>query len=148
MRGFTWTERPSPRDIRAPAGGDLWCLRNVFCQLMGWPHGSEDWQAFIEAPEGKDTYRLIDHLGLERFDPLCHQSELEVRLDHPGVLLFDLSIPSPVGHMGHMIYEPHLRDCRGLPPEYASYRPELVNVIIDTRQYPHHPHRQGCGSRW
>lgn len=141
MQGFVWSERPPLPQIPRPPGGDLWCIRDAFCALMGWPPESEDWSAFIEAPDGPDMYRLIEHLGLEWFDPeyYPHLPEINARLDHPGILLYDLFIPTPAGirPIGHTMYEPHLRKPRWLPRRYAPYRPGLVNVIVDTRQSPH-----------
>jgi hypothetical protein len=66
---------------------------------MGWPPESEGWEAFIEAPRGRDMYRLVEHLGLEWFDPeyYTHQIEIAARLDYPGVLLYDIFIPAPTG---------------------------------------------------
>jgi hypothetical protein len=138
MRGFTWTTESS-LDIPAPPGGDLWCLRDTFCQLMEWPPGSEDWRAFIQAPGSQDVYRLIDHLGLTLFE--CHQPELAEHLAHPGVLVYLLTVPGMLSSrpMAHMVYEPDLRSCRGIPPQYAENRPQLIQVIVDTRRQPGSP---------
>ena len=139
MRGFKWTEEPGQPDVPVAPGGDLWCVRDAFCQLMGWPLHSEDWQAFIPGPQGGDTYRLAQHLGLEYFDPQQHLAEIIARQDHPGVMLYALQIPRPTGPqpMGHTIYAPHLRNWPGIPWEYAAYSPELFSVFIDTRQRPY-----------
>jgi hypothetical protein len=140
MRGFVWSERLPLPQVSQPPGGDLWCIRDAFCALMGWPPGSEGWEAFIEAPRGRDMYRLVEHLGLEWFDPeyYPHQAEIAARLDRPGVLLYDLFVPTPTGFqpMGHTMYEPHLRNPLWLSHRYAPYRPGLVNVVVDTRQPP------------
>lgn len=140
MEGFTWSAAtPMPRLL----SGDGWCVRDAFCQLLDWPVGSAEWLRFVENPEGPDIYRLIEHLGLEWYDPACppHWAELAARLDHPGIILYDLTYPDPfepegVGHRGHVLYQPHLRYPRPLSLRYQAFDPEVVNVIVDTRQAP------------
>jgi hypothetical protein len=104
---------------------------------MGWLPGSDDWHAFIEAPSGPDTERLIEHLGLEWYDldfeP--HQELLVSRLDHPGV--FGYQVTTPTGPMDHVVYEPHLRYPRGIQRSYAAYGPVPVYVVVDVHQPPH-----------
>ena len=138
MRGFAWTKPVLGPSVPVVPGGDLWCVRDAFCELMGWPPESEDWQAFIPAPEGADTLRLIDHLGLEHVDPRSGQSGTAVRLAHPGILFYGLTIPSTVGtqFLSHAVYEPDLRNYRDIPPEYASYEPVLFDAIIDAHKPP------------
>jgi hypothetical protein len=36
--------------------------------------------------------------------------------------------------MSHLVYEPDLRHCRGLPARYARFEPELFRVLVDVRQ--------------
>jgi hypothetical protein len=140
MSRFTWS--PITSQLR-PLPGDGWCVRDAFCQLLGWPVGSLEWTRFVEDPGGPDLYRLIDHLGLEWFDPAApqHQAALADRLDHPGIFLYGLTYPDPlaasgVGHRGHVTYQPHLRRPQPLPLRYQAFQPDLVNVIVDTRQPP------------
>jgi hypothetical protein len=61
-----------------------------------------------------------------------------VRLAHPGILFYGLTIPSTVGtqSLSHAVYEPDLRNYRGIPAEYASYKPVLFDAIIDARKPP------------
>ena len=135
MRHFKW----SPREI-APAHrllpGDLWCVRDAFCALMGWAQGSSEWNAFIEAPAPDDMDRLIVHLGLVWFDPdhEPHRAGLEAALDHPGVACYNLGRV----RMSHCLFQPHVRYPRDLPIEYRLIdpHPELFCIVIDTRQPP------------
>ncbi len=95
MAGFTWSP-PAPQLRLVP--GDGWCVRDALCQLFGWPIDSEEGLRFVENPEGADLYRLIEHLGLEWYDPAHqpHEEELATRLDHPGIVLYGLTyIPTP-----------------------------------------------------
>ncbi len=133
MEGFRWTpRRMDPTHTGLP--GDLWCVRDAFCALMGWAEGSADWNAFIEAPAPGDMDRLTDHLGLTWFDPDYgpHRAVREAALDHPGIACYNLQ-GWPVSHM---VYEPYLRHLRGLPAAYAVFEPELFRVLVDMRQPP------------
>lgn len=133
MRDFEW----SPREID-PAQrlipGDLWCVRDAFCALLGWKPGSDEWKRSIEAPTPDDMDRLIDHLGLVWFDPEYqpHWQLLQSQLDHPGISFFTLHSV----RMSHCMYQPHLRHLLGLPPQYASYPVEMYRIVVDTRQLP------------
>jgi hypothetical protein len=133
MAGFVWTPRQiSPEHRRVP--GDLWCLRDAFCELFGWPEGSDDWRAFIEAPQADDVPRLIEFLGLKEYDP---EYPLDARflsalLDHPGIAFYEI----PSLNIGHCIFEPHLRYMRGLDAAYRAYQPELFRVVPDSNQPP------------
>jgi hypothetical protein len=97
-------------------------------------------EGFIEAPHHDDMPRLIEQLGLESYDPEYHPhaERLAARLDHPGIVAYNLTFQGPAGewHRSHVIYEPDLHHPRGLPWVYARFRPELFNVIVDTRQPP------------
>lgn len=132
MAGFTWGPRTKPIPRGLP--GDLWCVRDAFCDLFHWPPGSAERDAFIELPEPEDVERLADHLGLEWFDPLFgpHVPELEKRLDHPGISWWLIHQEQ----MAHVVYEPNLRRMH-VPARYAKYRPDLYRVIVDVRQEPH-----------
>jgi hypothetical protein len=140
MADFVWSPTsPQPK----PLPGDCWCVRDAFCRLLDWPVGSAEWLSFVEDPVGLDVYRLIDHLGLEWYDPAApqHQAALAARLNHPGIWLLGLTYPDPlqpsrVGHRGHVVYQPHLRYPRPLPMEYQAFQPDLVNIIVDVRQRP------------
>lgn len=132
MAGFTWSASDASALEQLP--GNLWCVRDAFSALLGWPPGSPDWKAFIQAPAPGDMDRLIEHLGLEWFDPEYppHAEQLALRLDHPGIYCWNLhAVP-----IAHVIYEPHLRCPNGLPAQYAGLQPELFRVIVDVRQPP------------
>ena len=106
--------------------------------MFGWPAGSAEWHAFIEAPHTDDMPRLIEHLGLEEYDPEYgpHRLALEDRWDHPGVAVFQFrELPA-----AHVVYVGHIRSLMHewpLPVDYAPYGPYLLRVIVDTRQPPH-----------
>jgi hypothetical protein len=134
MKGFRWSHREiagMPRGLP----GNLWCVRDAFCALMGWVEGSADWNAFIEGPAPEDMDRLTAHLGLTWFDPDYgpHRAVREAALDHPGIACYKLE---PI-RLSHCAYEPHLRHLRGLPAAYAAFEPEFMRVIVDMRQPPH-----------
>jgi hypothetical protein len=138
MAGFEWLPRQLPTN---PLPGDAWCVRDAFCQLLGWSEGSVEWSRFIEARCLADMPRLIDELGLESYDPdyAPHAAELVKKLDHPGIVAYNLTYPDPLdpsgfGHVSHVMYEPDLRHLRGLPLGYQAFMPERFNVIVDTRQ--------------
>lgn len=85
MIGFIWSEREIDLDIRR-LPGDLFCVRDSFCALLGWNPGSNEWSRFIEAPDPHDMDRLIDHLGLAQFDPEYdpHWEVLQTLLESPS----------------------------------------------------------------
>jgi hypothetical protein len=118
-----------------PISSDGWYLRDAVCPLFGWPPGSREWNSFIEYPAAQDTDRLIEHLGLEWYDPKYqpHRTELARKLDHPGFLVYAFHSV----RMAHAVYEPHLRYPWGLPPQYTPFDPELYRVVVDVRQPPH-----------
>jgi hypothetical protein len=121
---------------RLPAR-DLYCLRDAICELFGWPPGSDEWNAFIEAPDPADMLPLFEHLGLESYDPLHapHRAELETLWDHPGIATFEFHSV----RAGHAVFVGHLRSLLyqwPLHPEYAKYGPEIVRVVVDRRQPP------------
>ena len=140
MAGFQWSERePGRQRLEVPVG-DLWCVRDAFCQLMDWSPGSLEWDSFIEEPDGPDVYDLAEHLGLTWRDPRApdHYQALLTELDHPAVFLWGLTIPtaSGPGKLGHTAFERHAAVPRGLPLVYSPYHPELVAVFVDTRRPP------------
>lgn len=141
MAGFEWTPRTIDSALRS-LPGDLWCVRDSFCSLLRWASRSEEWQRFIEAPDGPaDMERLIAHLGLVAYDPEYpdHVEPLRQALDHPGVVSYKFHRM----RMEHCMYQPHLRHMIPLPPQYlaADPNPELFQVIVDLRQVPH---RSAC----
>ena len=135
MRDFHWSLRGiDPMHQALP--GNLWCVRDAFCALMGWVEGSDEWNAFIEAPAPEDMDRLIEHLGLVWFDlgaaPVGARNEAAG--DHPGISCYNLRRLA----LSHLVYEPNLRHLRGLPVQYRLIDPdpELFGVIADLRQPP------------
>ncbi|MCL4413402.1 MAG: hypothetical protein M1522_01430 [Actinobacteria bacterium] len=137
MTGFVWSVRdvPLPRDNLR---GDYWCVRDAFCKLLGWSLGSDEWNAFIEAPSPKDMDPLIEHLGLVAFDPdRGHEpryADLLASLDHPGVAFYNLHRC----RISHCIFQPHVRHLRPLPPIYQLIDPypEFFRIVVDLRQPP------------
>ena len=134
MLGFIWTEKyidPAMRNIP----GDLWCVRDSYSALMGWPIGSENWGRFVESPTPEDMERLDEHLGLVVIDPIFaeHRKELLALLDHPGVAGYDFHGKKT----GHAQYQPHLRHFQRLPEEYNLFDPnsELMRIVVN----PHRP---------
>jgi hypothetical protein len=137
MLGFVWAPKTITPAMRA-LPGDLWCVRDAFCALMGWQPGSGEWRCFIEAQNGPaDMERLIDHLGLVSLDPEYpgHASLLQQALDHPGIASYKLHRVQ----LEHLQYQPHLRHFVPLPSQYllADPDPELFQIIVDLRQGPH-----------
>lgn len=135
MQGFSWSERMiDPAKRLLP--GDLWCVRDAFCQLMGWPPGSNEWHSFIEDPIPGDVERLVDHLGLCWVDPTFpdHRQTYLANLDHPGVAIYALHAVKE----SHAQFQPHIRCLRPLPAAYSVLdpNPELFRIIIDVRQPP------------
>jgi hypothetical protein len=101
---------------------------------MAWDEGTDDWDAFIEAPAREDMDRLTEHLGLVWFDPDYgpHQRALAASLDHPGISCYGLHRV----RLSHCMYQPHVRYLRPLPVEYWAFDPELFRIVIETRQTP------------
>lgn len=131
MVGFLWTPRVTPPALRG-LPGDLWCVRDAFSELMGWPPGSPEWGLFIEAPPPGDMDRLCDHLGLAWCDPDRQPEILDTFLDHPGIAVYAFHTE----RMSHVLYQPHLRHLRPLPPQYRAIPAELFRIIVDMRQEP------------
>jgi hypothetical protein len=136
MRGFLFVT-PLPLPPGLPPGATMWCARDAFCELMGWPPDSEDHRAFIENARVQDLSRLAAHLGLMVFDR-DNQSEITAaRLAHPGIVVYDLAaLSTPEGGMSHLIYEPNMWNHKGLPSEYDEYQPKKVFYYVDTSQSP------------
>lgn len=155
MDGFKFA--PAPPYVPTEPGEDGWCVRNAFCELFQWVPGSEEWLRFdVEGPQGEDTRRLAEHLGLTLFDLPGDWNGLITDLDHPGVAVFDF----PDYEKSHSIYVHDLRwllhhwpTSDGLPseetadrhliscgwplfPQYVDRRPVLRAVIVDERQSP------------
>ena len=140
MAGFNWRPRPEPPD---PPIGNLWCLRTSVCALLGWPDGSDEWNAFIKAPHQDDLVPLFKHLGLLVCDVgiEAHLRELAGLLDHRGILMFQFArIP-----IGHAVYLGDLRQLAWhhatgyrqlLAPGHLAVGPELFWVVVETRQPP------------
>jgi hypothetical protein len=153
MAGFEWPE--TPPYVPTVPGENGWCVRDALCQLFGWEDGSEEWRRFIEAPEGPDTPRLAEHLGLTVLLVPPDWTELDRRAAHPGVALFDF----PNYKMSHVVYVPDVQwllrywpTPDGLPngtpprntgwplgPEHMARRPVLRAVLIDEEQPPREP---------
>lgn len=146
MAGFEWTPRKiDPAQAALP--GDLWCVRDSVCALMGWPPASAEWHRFIEAPDGPaDMERLLEHLNLVAYDPEYpdHAKSLAEALDHPGIACYKLH---RIG-MEHCMYQPHLRHFVSLPVQYLDTdpNPELFQIIVEVRQPPHTESCWGCQS--
>ncbi len=130
MDGFVWTPRAIP-SLRGPAG-DMWCARDAFSELMAWRPGSPEWLRFIEAPVPGDMDRLCDHLGLDWCDPDRQSEIFGTYLNHPGIAVYAFHGE----RLSHVMYQPHLRHLRPLPPQYAPFQPELFRIIADLRQAP------------
>jgi hypothetical protein len=139
MLGFTGQEEP-PLDASIPTGAELWCVRDAICQLMGWPPGSEDYDAFIPLIGTQNMRRLAAHLGLTMFDSDNATELTDEVLAHPGVVEYDLEVPGvPDGDaLAHMIYVPDLRGLGvpQLPPEYDQCNPQLSGFLVDMTQPP------------
>jgi hypothetical protein len=130
-------------------------MRDAICQLFGWRPGSEERRLFVEAPVGKDTPRLAEHLGLACFQVPQDWSELISRLAHPGAAIFDLH----ADQKSHVVYIDDLRwllhhwpTIDGLPArpedrplwcygwplgrEHMIRGPVFGAVLVDERQPP------------
>ena len=150
LEGFKWF---STKDYISEDGSDGWCVRDAFCQLLGWKPGSENWARFIKGPTGLDTLRLAIHLGLTPFEVVPeYWTELYRRCSHPGVALFSF----PTHGKSHIEYVSDVRwllrywpTPDGLPsrwppcntgwplgPEHMKRRPVLGAVIVDQWQPP------------
>jgi hypothetical protein len=154
MHGFVWSE--APPYIGSEPGEDGWCLRDAYCELLGWQPGSAEWSRFdIEGPVGEDTFRLADHLGLASYDLHRDWNELIADMAHPGAALF-------LFHRYRKAHIVYVHDVRWLMhhwpvpdgrPALPSQRqlispgwpltyphiargPELGAVIVDRRQMP------------
>ena len=139
MRGFTWLEEP-PLDAPIPADAELWCVRDAICQLMGWPPGSEDHDAFIPLVGTQNMHRLATHLGITMFDRDDAAELTPEDLAHPGAVEYVLEMPGVPDSdpLAHMIYLPDLRELahQGLPPVYDEYEPSLSCLLVDMTQPP------------
>jgi len=133
---FEW----SPRHIKSEherLPGNLWCVRDAFCTLLRWEQGSDEWNAFIQAPAPEDMEWLIEHIGLL---PFYRASATDVEIpepmrDHPGVTFHNLHRL----RIAHCLYQLHVRHLVDLPTEYTRFdaNPELFCVAVDPRQPPH-----------
>jgi hypothetical protein len=155
MEGFLWS--PSPPYAPTEPAEDGWCLRNAMCELFRWAPDSPEWRRFdVEGPQGEDTRRLVEHLGLTLFDLSRDWNLLINHLNHPGVALFDF----PAYLKSHVIYVHDMRwlvhhwpQPDGLPaqetadrhlitygwplfPQHVRRGPVLRAVIVDERQSP------------
>lgn len=157
MVGFEWSTAAAPDRAEAQDGSDGWCVRDAFCQLLGWAPHSAEWSRFIEWPNGADISRLVAHLGLTVFEIEIPEdwNEIIQRSAHPGVALFDLHDD----RKSHVVYvhdvrwllhhwptpdgwpiAPGSRKLRGfgwpLDQRYLARGPLLGAVIVDERQPP------------
>jgi hypothetical protein len=156
MNGFEWSQT---EDFVSPVeGANGWCVRDAICRLFGWSPGSEEAKRFIEGPQGEDTPRLAEHLGLAVFQVPQDWNELIQRLDHPGVAVFNFK----EYNISHSVYVHDLRwlfhhwpGIDGLPakgedqqlwsygwplsPGYIRRGPVLGAVLIDEQQPPRDP---------
>jgi hypothetical protein len=155
MVGFEWSETEA--FVPTVPGENGWCVRDAICQLFGWSSDSDEWKKFIEGPQGKDTDRLADHLGLTLFRVDVPQdfNQLITRLDHPGIAIFVFD----EAEMSHVVYVPDLawlthhwpsidgqpakgedRELRwyGWPlgPQHMARGPVLGAVLVDERLPP------------
>ena len=149
MAGFRWSPRIRPPD--AVPGSSGWCVRDSYCQLLGWPPGPVEWSRFIEYPDPDDLLPLASHLGVTVFDVGIppHWNELTGKLDHPGIAIFDF----PSIARGHAVHVHHVHallhhwprfggfprtdlPASGWPlgPGHLRHHPKLAWVIVDERQ--------------
>lgn len=131
MLCFEWSSRSITPAMRA-VPSDLWCVRDAFSELMGWPPGSDEWSRFIEEPNPDEMERLTDHLGLKWCDPDRQPETFATFTDHPGISVYAFH----THQMSHVMYQPHLRHLRSLPPQYGGIPAELFRIIADIRQQP------------
>ncbi|HEV2345153.1 MAG TPA: hypothetical protein VGS97_13735 [Actinocrinis sp.] len=155
MEGFEWTPA---QPVQFPGQVDGWCVRNAFCDLLGWAPDSEEADHFIESPKNSDLRRLCEHLGLEFFDLAdpAQWNKLITTMDHPGIATF--FFPSMGG--GHSVYVHHVHALLhhwptqdGLPrtdlpvmnwPRFGwplggghlQFGPLLHTVVLDPQQPP------------
>ena len=153
MVGFDWHKTPG--FVPTEEGEDGWCMRDAICQLFGWEPDSENGRLFIEGPQGQDTPRLAEHLGLTEFQVPQDWNELIRRLAHPGAAIFDFH----AYRKSHVVYVHDLRwllhhwpEIDGQPArpgdrplwsygwplgrEHMLRGPVLGAVLIDERQPP------------
>jgi hypothetical protein len=123
--------------------------------LFGWSLGSVEWLWFIEGPQGQDTPRLAEHVGLTALQIPQDWNNLIGRLAHPGVAVFDFH----AYQKSHVVYVPDLqwllhhwprvdgeparpedRKLRSfgwpLGPEHMARGPVLGAALIDEREEP------------
>jgi hypothetical protein len=153
MDGFEWS--PPERHVPLEPGEDGWCVRDAVCEMFRWKSFSPEWRRFIEWPQGQDTSRLAEHLGLTMFESPQNWNDLIVRTAHPGIAFFDF----PVEGKSHAIYVydvgaliRHWPTVEGPPAtpsedwlfwygwplhrEHLEQEPVLSAVLLDERQPP------------
>ena len=158
MAGFKWSE--TEPFVSPVEGANGWCVRDAVCQFFGWERDSEEWNRFIEGPQGEDVPRLAEHLGLTVFvvDAAAPDqwNQLITRLAHPGIAMFDFD----GDEMSHWVYvhdvtwlTHHWPEIDGQPakpgsrwlksygwplgPEHMERGPVLRAVLLDEDQPPH-----------
>lgn len=155
MADFKWSLTTAPRPGEAQDDGDGWCVRDAFCELLGWPPHSFDWSRFIEWPNGADLLRLATYLGLKKLRVPEDWNEL-IRLSvHPGVTHFIFSAAS-AAQKAHVVYTPdiqwllhHWPEPNGKPippgtrwplkygwplvnPRHLALDPTLVTIFVES----------------
>jgi hypothetical protein len=144
MIGFEWSPVSAPALPETEEGGDGWCVRNAFCELLGWERGSAEWGRFVEWPQGEDMPRLAAHLGMKvlRVEVAQEWNELIGKWAHPGIAFFDL----PADQMSHVVYVPDVRwllhhwpTPDGQPAERGSRQPLIYGWPLDNRYLERHP---------
>jgi hypothetical protein len=131
MAGFDWSETVDHVDEE---GSDGWCVRDAYCRLFGWEHYSENWSLFIKWPQGKDTPRLAEHLGLTLFGIPENWNDLIRHSAHPGVALFIF----PKLEKAHVAYVCDVRWLIRYWPAPDGH-PNKQLALIDEREPPRAP---------
>ncbi len=124
--GFEWsTGLPSVSRLPVFPGGDFYCVRDAFCDLMGWALDSGEGQSFQQAPKVGDVIRLAHFLGLTVYvAPIPPDADLA----HPGLFVYEIA-PRFQGS-GHC---EHRSDLSLLDPWWI---PRIDVAVVDSRRDP------------